>query len=255
MQGEDSQVLTFQFTATDSDGDVTDPATFSVKVIDDQPIAVGTIFDRYVEEEELSGGNEDIQPVGAELAGAIANGGPVTDKTSASLNILWGGDDGNKTVDGGFTGTQIAGDRSVVFATGTGSVQTLTATQVAQFLTVSGGNGPVTIASLTSEGQPLVFTLSADGDVLTAHAGSGSGAVVFTVSLSDADNGSYSFDLEGVLDHPVKASGASNEDVLSFNFTFTARDGDGDVATNNFTVKVIDDVPVTVGNDNENPVS
>ena len=109
---------------------------------------------------------------------------------------------------------------------------------------MSGGAGAVAIGSLTSEGKPLVFTLSADGDVLTAHAGSGTGAVVFTVSLSDAGSGSYDFDLNGVLDHPVKASGASNEDVLSFTFTFTARDGDGDIATNNFTVKVIDDVPV-----------
>ena len=245
VQGEDSQVLTFQFTATDSDGDVTAPSTFSVSVIDDKPFAIGTILDRYVEEEELSGGNEDTEPVGSELAGAIANGGPVTDKAGAPLNISWGGDDGNTRVNGGFTGTQVAGDRSVVFATGNGaSEQTLTPAQVAQFLTVSGGAGAVAIGSLTSEGKPLVFTLSADGDVLTAHAGSGTGAVVFTVSLSDAGSGSYDFDLNGVLDHPVKASGASNEDVLSFTFTFTARDGDGDIATNNFTVKVIDDVPV-----------
>jgi len=36
----------------------------------------------------------------------------------------------------------------------------------------------------------------------------------------------------------------SQEDVLSFNFSFTARDDDGDTATNGFTVGVIDDSPV-----------
>ena len=250
VQGEDSQILNFQFTATDSDGDVTQSATFSVKVIDDQPIALGTFLDRYVEEEELSGGNEDGAPGGL-FPDADGNYPFVgyrnltTDKADGSLNIAWGGDDGNKNVNGGFTGTQVAGDRSVVFATGTGAAKILTANEVSQFLTVSGGNGPVAIGSLTSEGKPLVFTLSANGSILTASA---DGKTVFTVKLSDQDNGSFDFDLDGVLDHPVKASGAANEDVLSFKFTFTARDGDGDVARNEFTVKVIDDVPTVEDN-------
>ncbi|WP_395517875.1 beta strand repeat-containing protein, partial [Pseudorhizobium flavum] len=245
VQGEDSQILNFQFTATDSDGDVTAPATFSVKVIDDQPIALGTILDRVVEEEELSNGNEDRVSGSGDLdADTSIFGLPLnlaTDKADGSLNIAWGGDDGNKNVNGGFTGTQVAGDRSVVFSTGTGAAKILTANEVSQFLTVSGGNGPVAIGALTSEGKPLVFTLSANGSILTASA---DGKTVFTVKLSDQGNGSFDFDLDGVLDHPVKASGAANEDVLSFKFTFTARDGDGDIARNDFTVKVIDDAPV-----------
>ncbi len=43
---------------------------------------------------------------------------------------------------------------------------------------------------------------------------------------------------------PVTGNSPSDEDVLSFNFTFTARDGDGDATTAGFTVKVIDDSPV-----------
>ncbi|MGF0540773.1 hypothetical protein ACQQ2Q_22550, partial [Agrobacterium sp. ES01] len=59
--GEDQLGLNFQFAATDSDGD-TATASFSVGVIDDTPLSAGTIFDRYVEEEELVGGNEDDTP-------------------------------------------------------------------------------------------------------------------------------------------------------------------------------------------------
>ena len=240
--GEDTLTLNFQFTATDSDGDVTAPATFSVKVVDDVPTAIGTIVDRYVEEEALSGGNEDASPIGLEATAVLSNGGLVTDKVGAPLNISWGADDGNKAVDGGFTGTQVAGDRSVVFATGSGAGETvISATAASAFLTVKSGNNTISLADLTSDGTHLTYTLSADGTTLTAKAGS---ATIFTVKLSDQGNGSYSFDLDGVLDHPVKATGAANEDVLSFNFTFTARDGDGDVVKSGFTVNVIDDAPV-----------
>ncbi|WP_426232614.1 DUF5801 repeats-in-toxin domain-containing protein [Pararhizobium sp. DWP3-4] len=243
-QGEDGQILTFQFTATDSDGDTTPPKTFSVSVSDDTPVAIGTILPRFVEEEELSGGNEDTRsgtPF-ADLDGILGN---VTGKSAGGpLNIFWGGDDGNTRVNGGYTGSQVAGDLSVVFADGTGAARALTATQAGEFLSISGGAGSVALGSLTSAGQPVTFSLSANGTVLTASAG---GQTVFTVTLSDTGRGSYDFNLTGVLDHPVKASGASNEDVLSFTFTFTARDGDGDIAKDTFKVGVIDDAPVVTG--------
>ncbi|QRM57315.1 VCBS domain-containing protein [Sinorhizobium sp. BG8] len=239
--GEDAKALTFQFTATDSDGDTTAPASFTVNVIDDTPVTLGPIHDRYVEEEALPGGNEDASPLGVEIGAVLANGGPITDKIGASLNIGWGGDDSNKIENGGFTGTQVLGDRSVVFATGTGAAVALTAAQASEFLSVKSGNTAIALSSLTSEGQALTFTLSANGTVLTASAG---GHTVFTVTLSDKGAGSYSFDLDGVLDHPVKGNSAAQEDTLSFTFKFTARDGDGDTATGGFTVNVIDDSPV-----------
>lgn len=234
VQGEDALTLSFQYTATDSDGDVTQPATFSVKVIDDLPVA-GTVAALYVEEEAFARGNKDT--AGAiETTAANANGGAVTDRvTSASLNIGWGGDDGNRSVDGGFNGAQSAGDRSVIFAG-----------QVAEYLKVYNGNTEVPLSSLTSAGQALFYTVSNNGTVLTARAGNAEGAPVFVVKLSDQGNGSYSFELKGVLDHPVKASGAENEDVLSLNFTATVRDGDGDKLTTTFAVGVIDDSPVIV---------
>ena len=239
--GEDTLSLEFGFTATDSDGDVTVPSSFTVNVIDDVPTADGASV-RYVEEEALSGGNEDASPLGVEVAGVLSNGGLITDRIGASLNIHWGADDGNKAVDGGYTGSQAAGDRSVVFATGNGTTDTeISAGAAGAFLTVRSGSTVVNLADLTSDGQHLTYTLSADGTRLTATA---DGKTIFTVTLSDTDHGSYSFDLDGAIDHPVKASGASNEDVLSFHFTATARDGDGDVVTAGFTVNVIDDAPV-----------
>ncbi len=244
--GEDQIALNFQFTATDSDGDTTGPATFIVNVIDDVPTA-GGVGARYVEEEALSGGNEDVSPLGVELTGAVLNGGPITDKIGASLNISWGGDDSNTVANGGFTGTQVMGDRSVVFAASGAAATVVAAADAAAFMTVKSGNTTLDLASLTSGGQALVYTLSANGTVLTAHAGTANGAAVFTVTLSDAGKGSYSFDLDGVLDHPVKASGANNEDVLTFNFTATARDSDGDIVRNSFQVNVIDDSPVIAG--------
>ncbi len=213
-------------------------------MIDDVPTA-GTVFARYVEEEALSGGNEDASPIGVELTGAVANLGPITDKIGASLNISWGGDDSNKVANGGFTGTQVMGDRSIVFAAGSGTVATVV--DPSTFLTVKSGNTTLDLGGLTSGGQALVYTLSANGTVLVAHAGSANGAAVFTVTLSDTGSGRYDFDLDGVIDHPVKASGANNEDVLTFNFTATARDSDGDVVKNNFQVNVIDDSPIIAG--------
>ena len=83
---------------------------------------------------------------------------------------------------------------------------------------------------------------------MTAYAGDPElGHKVFTVSLSDQGllgTGAYSFDLLGVLDHPVHGTSASQEDALSFKFTFTARDGDGDSTSDHFTVNVSDDSPV-----------
>ncbi|MGP9811308.1 T1SS-143 repeat domain-containing protein [Rhodopseudomonas sp. NSM] len=246
VQGEESLALQFQFTATDSDGDTTAPSSFSVKVIDDAPVAVGTILTRTVEEEQLAGGNEDTRGNGD---GDFTLFGLV-DVTTASaggpLNIFWGGDDSDAIANGGYTGAQAAGDRSVVFGGSSGAYVAdgvISVAVAAQFIGVSGGNGPVRLASLTSGGESLIYTLSQNGTVLIATT-AGSNQTVFTVTLSDQGSGAYIFNLSGVLDHPVTGTSASQEDTLSFTFTFTARDGDGDIARDTFTVNVIDDSPV-----------
>jgi T1SS-143 domain-containing protein len=237
-EDENSLELEFAFVATDSDGD-TVSNSFDVSVIDDRPFTIGTILPRYVEEEALSGGNPDGLDIGATATGL--------------LNIYWGGDD-TDTDDGSRSGflvqddPTVAGQRSVIFYDqGNGSVTTDTAEN---FISVTDGNGEIVdLASLSSNGQALTFRLANNGTILIAEADE---QTVFTVELSDDANlgapligaGSYTFNLVGTLDHPIVGDDPSHEDSLNFTFNFTARDGDGDIATGNFEVRVVDDSPI-----------
>nr|WP_207388749.1 immunoglobulin-like domain-containing protein [Stutzerimonas kirkiae] len=89
---------------------------------------------------------------------------------------------------------------------------------------------------LASNGAPLVFSLANDGTTLNAVA---AGQAVFQVQINA--NGTYSFTLQGALDHQV-ANGAGGFEALDLPFLFTARDSDGDTATGSFKVAVSDDV-------------
>jgi T1SS-143 domain-containing protein len=128
-------------------------------------------------------------------------------KVSGDLHVSWGADDNN-------TGTN--NDRSVAFNVTEGAT------------------------SLTSDGVTIYYKLSEDGTVLTATKGK-DGAEVFTVKLSDLQSGAYTFDLKGNIDH---AASGRNDDSLTLNFGFTAKDSDGDVASSSFSVTVVDDQPV-----------
>ncbi len=241
VQGDDALKLTFHTVATDSDGDPKN-VDFSISVVDDVPVAIGQIITRYVEEEALKGGNEDTSPG---VDGDYEFFGHHVDVTGnsagGSLNIFWGSDSANAVINGGVGGL---GDRSVVFGTVVGSTD-LTNSEAAAIFSIKSGNQTISPANLTSGGEHLTYTLSANGTVLTAYAGKD---VVFTVSLSDTGSGAYNFVLSGTLDHPVKASGAANEDVLSLSFNAIVRDSDGDKITTNFTIGVIDDSPIVSSN-------
>lgn len=248
---EDNLNLTFHLVAADADGDQIH-TDFTVAVNDDSPITVLNIPDGSVEEEQfVPSGNEDTDGAGDHDLGSQGIGAAVTTgHVDGLLNIVWGADSGNSNVNGGFTGNQINGDRSVVFATGEGHAATLSGDEVRAFLSVTDGNLTLDPATMTSRGVALQYVLSADGTTLTAFAGDPDIAhKVFEVKLSDQGllgTGSYSFDLLDVLDHPVKGNSLSQEDALSFKFTFTARDGDGDSVSDHFTVNVSDDSP-TIG--------
>ncbi|WP_349363818.1 MAG: hypothetical protein ABL307_00005 [Roseitalea porphyridii] len=227
---EDDLVFTFAFTATDSDGD-TAASDFDVTIDDDAPV-IGTPDDVSVDEELLPGGNDgDSYPTDLDGDGIAAEGtaddltpnGTLLTSTVA-LNIDWGADDADTDVDGGASDGD--GDRAVNF-TDTGSA-------VAN-ITVNGG--AIDPATLTSRGDAITYALSNDGGTLTATAG---GRTVFTVTLSDQGSGSYTFELEDVLDHPL----ANVEDDLVFTFAFTATDSDGDTAASDFDVTIDDDAPV-----------
>ncbi|EEF78887.1 retention module-containing protein [Methylophaga thiooxydans] len=131
-----------------------------------------------------------------------------------SLAINWGADD-NNDAESDF-------DRSVAFTE-----------QVAP-------------EGLTADGQPVSYSINEDGSMLTAYTGeqgTDSYSEVFTVTVSDEDNGSYTFTLLGNLDHPE----ANTEDDIDLSFEFIATDSDGDSAVGSFNVTVDDDAPVASG--------
>jgi T1SS-143 domain-containing protein len=145
------------------------------------------------------------------------DGAPESTTVTGELGITWGADDADNDALAGATG-----DRTLTFDHG-----------------LAGDSG------LTSDGKTVFYTLSANGDLLTAHTGPDAatiGDVVFIVALNDDSAGSYSFTLVGHLDHP-----AAGQDLEPLDFGFVAKDSDGDTASGSFTVVVQDDVPVTTG--------
>ncbi len=139
---------------------------------------------------------------------------------SGSLGINWGSDDANVL---GNTGLDAQKDRGVGF---TQETLDALASQV-----------------LTSDGVSLVYALSDNGTVLTAYKDIGAGGFgerVFVASVSDAENGSYTFQLIGNLDHQAGLS----ENKTTIQFPFTAQDSDGSKASSTFSIIVNDDSPV-----------
>ncbi|TAL40257.1 MAG: VWA domain-containing protein [Alphaproteobacteria bacterium] len=93
---------------------------------------------------------------------------------------------------------------------------------------------------LSSNGHPVTVTLSAD-----TYTGTANGETVFTLHINE--DGSYTFDLLGTLDH---ADGANPNDIITLNFGVAATDSDGDTDTGTLTIRVLDDAPVA--NDDTN---
>ena len=184
---EDDLALSFDFIATDADGDSAE-GSFTVTVDDDAPV-IGTPEADSVDEEGLDEGNAgDSYSDSGDLAGeeTVATG---------SLDISWGADDANDD------GSVI--DRSVAFA--------------AQ-------SAP---AGLTADGEPVSYLVSDDGLTLTAYTGTLGEVdytEVFNVTLSDEASGSYTFTLLGNLDHPE--ADTEDDLALSFDFIATDADGD-----------------------------
>ncbi len=96
--------------------------------------------------------------------------------------------------------------------------------------------------SLTADGEAVSFTLSEDGTTISAVDAGGS--PVFEMALSGEGAGpySYSFSLQGNLDHP-EGLGAND---LSLPFEVSVTDGDGSTSTAPISISIIDDVPVAV---------
>lgn len=90
---------------------------------------------------------------------------------------------------------------------------------------------------LTSHGEPVISTVSADGLTVTGMAGA---VVVYTLTVDPA-SGEYTFTQLAALDHP---DAADANDALNLAFSFSVTDADGDAANATLTVAVLDDGPV-----------
>jgi T1SS-143 domain-containing protein len=235
---ENNLQLTINYRTVDGDGDAV-PGSVVIDIDDDMPTAFGAIAPRYVEEEQFPGGNEEVWPSLPDIENPLTGYNTITLRAGGELNIRWGADsrDLPGRNDTNPDGTPYG--RSVYFAADP-------LANPADYIRVTTANGTVVpLSSLRSGGVELVFTLTENGTMLEARAGSESGPVVFTVTLDDDDglllSGTYEFVLQRPLDHL-----GSGEDELRFFFSFTARDADGDTDGGSFEVRVIDDVP-TVG--------
>ena len=91
-----------------------------------------------------------------------------------------------------------------------------------------------------SGGVALIYTVV--GDTLTATAGP-AGPVVFTLQVED--DGSYTFNLEQSLDHPL--DGSNDDQLLTLDFTSILQANDGSdplTLSGDFLIHVEDDVPM-----------
>lgn len=211
--------LSFNFTATDSDGDAVS-GTFVVGVDDDVPVASATAHvTATVDEDGLQGANLDGNPLRA-------------GETDGSENAT-------------FTGNAGALNSLVNFgADGPGSFG----------LAVQ---APAIVSGLFSKTEQ-VWIIS-NGSTLTGYVESGNGSgfsvgdrEIFTLTVGA--NGSYVFTLKDQVDHPTQngQNGDDSENLLAgsgidLSSFVIATDGDGDpvaLAAGSFTVQVLDDIPV-----------
>ncbi len=101
------------------------------------------------------------------------------------------------------------------------------------------------VTPASSDGHPLVYTVS--GNTLTATAGAG-GATVFTLQLQA--NGSFTLTLSGPLDHPLGNGDDGETLTLNLSSLIQASNGSSPVPmAGDFLIRVEDDVPsIGVGN-------
>src|SRR5690606_23771762 len=100
------------------------------------------------------------------------------------------------------------------------------------------------LGSLSSGGSALNYQLSADGKTLSAFDAGGN--PVFTLSLTDANTGQYSFKLFKPLDHSAPdVAGTADENDLSLAFSYKVWDSAAPSApaTGSLSITVDDDSP------------
>ncbi len=198
--------LVFDFAATDADGDKTawNTGTVQVDILDDKPTT--TQADRYITVSE-----NDIH-------------GATPDTGSKSFTINYGADGAGKTSFTGKVHLDIGGGTP-------GNVD----------FTLS-GPGATYESPLKSNGQPVIFTLSADGTKIIGYVGDISHPVI---ELS-ANGTSVTAQLSQVLDHVARVDG-TNVDNIRIDATVSFTDSDGDAVNSIIRVNVTDSGPTITG--------
>ena len=180
-----------------------------------------------VDEDGLPNGNHDSQPGDIVVPNSDGDNNEAT--STGQLNIKWGADNFDAAPD-----THVGGNPALGFVQDSGG----------RSVTFTDATVGITGGTLTSHGDAITLTLSADHTVLTGTA-QGLHALprtVFEVSLSDDNTGAFRFILQDALDHAT----GNNENNIMLTFDFTATDSDGDPALGHFQVLVNDDMPVAV---------
>ncbi|KLN61529.1 hypothetical protein WH96_03890, partial [Kiloniella spongiae] len=195
---ENNVEFVFNYRVTDGDKDTVD-GTLSVSVDDDTPVVLGSQDDINVSEEGLPGGVREYEfkpRFGFEREEAVT-------EVDGNIKVNFGAD-GAKSID--FSGL----DATVAtFKSGGVAVA---------YDWIEGSNGTGTLTAWT---QPT------DGSAPVA---------VFTLEVTDAASGAYTFTQLAPVDHS-----AQGEDNLAIDLGFTVTDGDGDTAKGSLTVNVSDD--------------
>ncbi|USH03897.1 retention module-containing protein [Grimontia kaedaensis] len=100
-----------------------------------------------------------------------------------------------------------------------------------------------TAIPLSSKGTAVTLELSSDTSANKVYTGMAGTREVFTLTVFP--NGTYTFALLGALDHPR----GEEKNSLAINFPVEVTDADGDKATANIVVNVLDDVPFSLETD------
>ncbi|MFM2648178.1 retention module-containing protein [Vibrio diabolicus] len=142
---------------------------------------------------------------------------------------------------------------------------------IGQFTTTQGSDGVVQyqldvnadpLNGLQSQGQTVSIAETQNADGSYTYSATANGSAVFTLILNT--DGSYSFELEGPIDH------AADSDSLTLDFSVIATDFDGDTSQIVLPVTIVDDKPTitdvdaitvdeddlgTIGSDQTDPIS
>ncbi|CZF79088.1 Poly(beta-D-mannuronate) C5 epimerase 1 [Grimontia celer] len=100
-----------------------------------------------------------------------------------------------------------------------------------------------TAIPLSSKGTAVTLELTSDTSATKVYTGMAGAREVFTLTVFP--NGTYTFALLGALDHPR----GEEKNSLAINFPVEVTDADGDKATANIVVNVLDDVPFSLETD------